>query len=88
MGLLSGLLTLPMAPVRMVNWTVDQVLDTAEREYYNPATIRRELADLSRDLDEGRIGPEEFDQREDELLDLLAEGQRRDEEAEESAGGE
>lgn len=79
MGLLKELLLLPVAPVRLpvkgTFWTLDQVLDTAEREYYDPDRIRRELAELSRDLDEGRISPEEFDREEDALLDLLEEAE-------------
>lgn len=79
MGLLKELLLLPAAPVRLpikgTFWTLDQVLDTAEREYYDPDRIRGELAALSRDLDEGRITPEEFDREEDALLDLLEEAQ-------------
>ena len=35
-----------------------------------------ELADLARQLDEGLIDAEEFDRREDELLDRLVEGPR------------
>lgn len=72
MGLLSKVVLLPLAPVRAVHWTLDQVVDAAENEYYSPAKIRRELAALSRALDEGRISAEEFDRREDELLDLLS----------------
>jgi len=73
MGLLSELLLLPLAPVRAVGWTIDTVIDAAEREYYDPDRIRRELAELSEDLDEGRVTPEEFEREEDALLDLLAE---------------
>ncbi|MGY3617113.1 gas vesicle protein GvpG [Bradyrhizobium sp. USDA 10063] len=42
-----------------------------------PAAIRRELAELSRQLDEGLIDAEEFDRREDEILDRLDEGRKR-----------
>jgi hypothetical protein len=52
------------------------VVDSASREYYDPATIRRELSELSRQLDEGQISAETFELREDELLDRLEEGQR------------
>jgi hypothetical protein len=75
MGLLSELLLVPFAPARVAFWSIGQVVDSATREYYDPATIRRELSELSRQLDEGRISAEEFDLREDELLDRLEEGQ-------------
>jgi len=77
MGLLTELLLLPLAPARFALWTIDQVVDAAEREHYGLTAVRRGLAELSRQLDEGLIGAEEFDRREDELLDRLAEGQRR-----------
>ncbi|MFG3115680.1 gas vesicle protein GvpG [Streptomyces sp. NPDC048197] len=71
MGLLTQLLTLPLAPVRGTVWVLDQVLLTAEQEFYDPEPVRDELAELERQLVDGRIGPEEFDAREDELLDRL-----------------
>lgn len=71
MGLLTQLLTLPLAPVRGTVWVLDQVLLAAEREFYDPEPIQAQLAELERQLLDGRIGPEEFDAREDELLDRL-----------------
>ncbi|MFE1765578.1 gas vesicle protein GvpG [Streptomyces angustmyceticus] len=71
MGLITQLLTLPVAPVRGTVWVLDQVLLTAEREYYDPAPVLEELALLEQQLLDGTIGPEEFDSREDELLDRL-----------------
>jgi len=81
MGLLTELLLLPLAPARAAGWAIETVVDVAEREYYDPERIRKELAALSRDLDEGRISEEEFERAEDELLDLLYEpgGPPRDE---------
>ncbi|MEI5010976.1 gas vesicle protein GvpG [Streptomyces sp. NPDC087659] len=71
MGLLGELLLLPAAPVRGTFWVLRQVADEAERRYYDPSTIRRELAELERRLEGGEISEEEFDRREDELLDRL-----------------
>ncbi|MBE1534555.1 gas vesicle protein GvpG [Actinomadura algeriensis] len=71
MGLITQVLTLPLAPVRGVGWVLDQVVQTAEQEYYDPAPVRAELRELERALLEGRIDEEEFDRREDELLDRL-----------------
>ena len=39
MGLLSGLLTLPVAPVRGVVWVAERMLDEANTELSDPATI-------------------------------------------------
>ncbi len=77
MGLLSGLVTLPLAPVRSVGWVARQITNIGEQEYYDPARIRAELQELARAMEEGAITPEEFDAREDELLDLLDEAERR-----------
>ncbi|MEU6578603.1 gas vesicle protein GvpG [Streptomyces sp. NPDC046805] len=73
MGLFTQLATLPLAPVRGVVWVVDRVREAAENEYYDPAPIHRELAELERKLVEGEIDQETFDRREDELLDRLEE---------------
>nr|WP_202516664.1 MULTISPECIES: gas vesicle protein GvpG [unclassified Streptomyces] len=62
---------LPFAPVRGSAWAVRQVLREAERIYYDPATVRAELARLEEQLEAGEITEEEFDRREDELLDRL-----------------
>ncbi|MET9535126.1 MULTISPECIES: gas vesicle protein GvpG [unclassified Streptomyces] len=71
MGLITNILTLPLAPLRGTVWVVDQVLVTAEREYYDPEPVRAELAALEEELLSGRIEEDEFDRREDELLDRL-----------------
>ncbi|GIL27836.1 gas vesicle protein GvpG [Actinocatenispora comari] len=74
MGLLTGLLTLPLAPVRGVAWVADQIDQAARREYYDPAAIRAELARLADAVDRGEISEAEFDAAEDELLDRLEAG--------------
>ncbi|GCB44545.1 gas vesicle protein GvpG [Streptomyces sp. NL15-2K] len=76
MGLIGEVLLLPFAPVRGSAWVIRQVLDEAERLYYDPATVRAELAQLEQRLEEGEIDDEEFDRREDELLDRLEIGLR------------
>ncbi|WP_399944453.1 gas vesicle protein GvpG [Streptomyces sp. BBFR25] len=71
MGLISEVLLLPFAPVRGGAWAIRQVLEEAERIYYDPATVRAELAHLEKQLEAGEITEEEFDRQEDELLDRL-----------------
>ncbi|MEV8398401.1 gas vesicle protein GvpG [Streptomyces niveus] len=73
MGLITQILTLPLAPVRGSVWVLDQVVLAAEREYYDPHPVRAELAGLEKELLSGAISEEEFDRREDELLDRLDE---------------
>ena len=71
MGLIGEVLMLPFAPVRGSAWAIRQVLREAERIYYHPAAVRAELARLEERLGAGEITEEEFDRREDELLDRL-----------------
>lgn len=71
MGLISGLLLLPLAPVQGVCWVADVVLDAAERELYDPAVLHARLAALNRALDDGEIGTEQFEREEERLLDLI-----------------
>ena len=77
MGLIGELLMLPMTPVRGSAWVLRQVVAEAERQFYDPAVVRRELAELEEQLPAGEIDEAEFDRREDELLDRLEEGNRR-----------
>ncbi|MFI0264334.1 gas vesicle protein GvpG [Streptomyces sp. NPDC017056] len=77
MGLIKELLLLPAAPVRGTGWVLRQVLTEAERQYYDPAVVQRELRELADQLDAGRIDEAEFDRREDELLDRLEELRQR-----------
>ncbi|MEV7073899.1 gas vesicle protein GvpG [Streptomyces sp. NPDC091972] len=76
MGLIGEVLLLPFAPVRGSAWVIKQVLHEAERLYYDPATVRAELARLEERLEAGEIDEEEFDRQEDELLERLEIGLR------------
>ena len=71
MGLISGLLTLPLAPVRGVAWVGEQVAAEAERELDEETNVRRELARLELELELGKIDERTFEEREDELLERL-----------------
>ncbi|MFD7081932.1 gas vesicle protein GvpG [Streptomyces sp. NPDC059918] len=73
MGLLTYLLTLPVAPVRAVTWVAQRVVDEAEEQYYDPAPVWRSLAELEQQLLSGEIDEDTFEREEDELLDRLAE---------------
>ncbi|AQU65353.1 gas vesicle protein GvpG [Streptomyces niveus] len=71
MGLLSGVLLLPLAPVRGVVWISDRLIDAAEAELYDPAVIRVQLSELNRALDDGEIDLARFEREEERLLDIL-----------------
>ena len=73
MGLITGILTLPLAPVRGIGWVVDKLVAAAEQEAYDPAPVQEALANLERDRTEGRIDEEDFERREEALLHRLEE---------------
>jgi chorismate mutase len=71
MGLITGLLTLPLAPVRGVAWIAEQVRQEAERQWMDPATIQEALADVQARRESGMIDDAEADRLEDELIERL-----------------
>jgi Gas vesicle protein G len=78
MGLITGLLTLPLAPVRGVAWIAEQLAAEADRELYGSSeTVRRELTELQRDRAFGQIDDEEYTEREAALLAQLSALRRR-----------
>jgi hypothetical protein len=77
MGLITGILGLPLAPVRGTVWVAEQVLEQAEEEYYDPAKIRAQLDEVDRKRRDGELSDEEAMLMEDELVDRLLEGQSR-----------
>ena len=77
MGLVKGLLGLPLAPVWLAVKSAEQVLAAAEDAYYDPAAIRAELAEVDRLRADGEITEDEATRWEDELVDRLVEASRR-----------
>lgn len=77
MGLFTGLLTLPLAPVRGVMWVAEQVMEETERQFYDEAAIRGELLELEFAAERDGLTPEDVRTREDALLARLAVSQAR-----------
>lgn len=75
MGLFTGLITFPLAPVRGVVWVAEQVAEEVNRELYDEDSIRRELVQLELDYEDGLIDDTEREVREEALLERLAIGQ-------------
>ncbi|MGC9379829.1 gas vesicle protein GvpG [Streptomyces sp. MH13] len=71
MGILSGLLLLPLAPVRGTAWVADHLLQEARRQTRGPRAVQARLAALNRALDEGAIDEAAFEREEERLLTLL-----------------
>ncbi|MEU9627507.1 gas vesicle protein GvpG [Streptomyces luteogriseus] len=71
MGLVTGLLLLPLAPVRGTLWVADHLLQEAERQAGDPRAVQARLAALNRALEEGAIDEAAFEAEEERLLARL-----------------
>lgn len=71
MGLLVGLLTLPLAPARGVAWLAEQVRDQAERDLDDREAISERLAEVERRREAGELSPQESAELEEQILEEL-----------------
>jgi hypothetical protein len=76
MGLLTGILGLPLAPLRGTVAVAEQVRRQAEAELYDPGRIRAELEQVDRMRADGELTDEEADRWEDVLIERLMAGRR------------
>lgn len=76
MGLLTGILTAPLAPVRGVVWIAEQVKQQAERQHFDPLVIQREIAEVDDAYADGQISEAQRDDLQEQLLQRLFEAQR------------
>ncbi len=77
MGLISGLLTLPLAPLRGVVAVAEVLLEQAEEIYYDPSSIRSQLEEVERLREEGQIDDVTATELEDDLIERLMVAQER-----------
>jgi len=71
MGLISGLLTLPLAPVRGTVWIAERLQEQAENELYDESSIRSALLELEEARERGDLEEEEIAAAEDALIERL-----------------
>ena len=71
MGLVTGLLGLPLVPMRGVLWLAEQILEQAEDQFYDPARIRAQLDQIDEARRLGELSEEECAEIENELLQRL-----------------
>jgi hypothetical protein len=71
MGLLTGILTLPLAPVRGTVWIAEQLAAEAERQLRDARSPRRRLREAERRLELGQLTTEEYEVIENEALEQL-----------------
>jgi hypothetical protein len=71
MGLISALITAPIAPLRGVVAAARQIEQQAEDEFYDPVTIRRQIEQVERLRADGALSEDEAVAWEDELVERL-----------------
>ena len=76
MGLFTGLLTFPLAPVRGVVWVAEQISEQARRELEDPSVIRRRLTEVEAARVSGALTDQEAAAQEAELVQRLWESRR------------
>ncbi len=77
MGLITGLLGLPLAPLRGTLAAAEQIRRQAEQEFYDPARIRAQLEEVDRQRANGELTDEEAVAWEDELVERLMDARTR-----------
>lgn len=77
MGLITGLLGLPLAPLRGTVAVADQIRRQAEEQYYDPVAIRAQLEEVDRRREGGLLTEDEAVAWEDELVERLMAGRGR-----------
>jgi len=71
MGFLTGLILLPLAPLRGTIWLAEKLTEVAERELDSEATFKRLLVEAEIAFESGELTEAEYEQVEDELLEQL-----------------
>ena len=71
MGLITGLLGLPLAPLRGTIAVAEQIQRQAEEEFYDPVRIRKQIEEIDRQRAAGELSDEEATIWEDELVERL-----------------
>jgi hypothetical protein len=78
MGFLTKLLTLPASgPLNGVLWVAEKLTEAAETKFYDPESIKRELAMHEARLVAGEITEDEYEAVEMELLLRLKESVKK-----------
>jgi len=74
MGLLTGLLTLPLAPVRGTIWVAERLLEEAERQLDSPEAVEQQIVEAEQAHERGELSDEEFEMIEEQLIARLLAG--------------
>ena len=71
MGFLTGVLLLPLAPLRATIWLAERLADYAEQEVADASSVRRLLVEAEIAFESGELSESEYELVEDELLARL-----------------
>lgn len=71
MGLITGLLTLPLAPVRGTVWLANLIQEEAEERLYDESAIVAGLMQLEAARETGEYSEEELEEGENALVERL-----------------
>jgi hypothetical protein len=77
MGFLTGLVLLPLAPLRGTIWLAERLTEVAERELDDEAAVRRLLVEAEIAFESGELTEQEYELIEDELLERLERARER-----------
>jgi Gas vesicle protein G len=71
MGLITGLLTLPLAPVRGTMWLAELIMAEAENQEYDESALTARLLELEELRETGEFSDEELEDAENALVERL-----------------
>lgn len=71
MGFITGLLTLPLAPIRGTVWLAERLYEQAQAELGDPAALRRRLAEVEAARQDGSLDEAEAAEQEELLVRRL-----------------
>lgn len=71
MGFLTGLLLLPLAPLRGTIWLAEKLAEVAEQELDDATAVKRLLVEAEIAFEADELSEAEYEQVEDELLERL-----------------
>jgi predicted Zn-dependent protease len=70
-GLITGLLTLPLAPVRGTIWLAERLEEKAYEEMFDEGALQQALIELEAAREQGELSEDEAAEAEDELVERL-----------------
>ena len=71
MGLVTSLLTLPLAPVKGVMWLGEVIQEQVEQQMHDPANMRRELEQIEEARQSGELTQEQMDDAQQAVLNRM-----------------